>query len=423
MPGDVPVAKLPRRLTAASVRRRLPGARPALRPGTHAWERFFWLWDAYIAAVTVVTVVFIQLEGRGAHPWPPARHLAGVLVAGLLAWYVAYGRRHMRGLPPAWPHRLGYQAGVFALFSCAVLLNGATEIYILALVPQAFMIWPLLGAVVVLVLLYGTALTAALLRDQSLPGLAQMLPGIALGLGTMLLLSVVLSVYIGRIARQSYERAELIEQLAATRAEVARLSHEAGVAAERQRLAGDIHDTVAQGLSSVVMLVQAAEAELEHDRAAAAAHLALAVRTARENLVETRALVAALTPADLAGASLPDALGRLAARAGQPTTVGLDGTPRPLPIAMEVVLLRAAQESLTNVAKHAMAGQARVGIRYEADTVTLTVADDGCGFTRDTGGAGFGLAAMRHRVEQVGGTVTVDSTPGAGTTVRVRVPA
>jgi signal transduction histidine kinase len=102
-----------------------------------------------------------------------------------------------------------------------------------------------------------------------------------------------------------------------------------------------------------------------------------------------------------------------------------DGTARPLGTSVDVVLLRAAQESLTNVRKHAGASSASVRLAYRADAVVLTITDDGAGFAAGNGhghGGGYGLTAMRGRVEQVAGRLAVESTPGAGTTVRVEVP-
>ncbi len=135
-----------------------------------------------------------------------------------------------------------------------------------------------------------------------------------------LVFSVAVGTWIIRIIEQSQERAELIAELDASRHEVSRLSAAHGALAERERMAREIHDTLAQGFTSLLMLVQAVEAELDHDVAQARRHLALMDETARQNLAEARALVAGGAPADLAGASLPDALRRLAARQRRPST-------------------------------------------------------------------------------------------------------
>jgi signal transduction histidine kinase len=228
---------------------------------------------------------------------------------------------------------------------------------------------------------------------------------------------------VSRIIEQSAERAGIIDQLEATRAELAAAQHEAGRLAERQRLAADIHDTLAQGFTSVLMLIQAAQADLDGSHPRAGRHLDLAARAARENLAEARALVAGLPPAQLDGGTLPDALRRLSQAPGVDASFGLSGTPRTLPTATEVVLLRVCQEALANVRKHARAQRATVELGYDPDTVRLDVSDDGAGFDLDRVSGGYGLHGMRTRVAEAGGTLTVHSSPGAGTRVSAMVPA
>jgi DNA-binding NarL/FixJ family response regulator len=187
-------------------------------------------------------------------------------------------------------------------------------------------------------------------------------------------LALLLGLWIARIIAQSRQRAELIGQLAAARAELAELSREAGVMAERERLAHEIHDTLTQGYASVLLLLEAAGTELDTDPEAARGHLNRARDTARENLAEARALVGALTPPDLTRTSLPGALRRLVERAGAqpgpPAGLTATGTPRGLPTGHEVALLRMAQESLTNVRRHAAASRVDVSLAYHDDRVT-----------------------------------------------------
>jgi signal transduction histidine kinase len=143
----------------------------------------------------------------------------------------------------------------------------------------------------------------------------------------------------------------------------------------------------------------------------------------RENLAEARALLAELHPAQLEGGTLPDALRRLSQAPGVGAGFGLSGTPRPLPMATEVVLLRVCQEALTNVRKHAAAQSATVRLGYDLEAVRLEVSDDGTGFDPDQVSGGYGLRGMRTRVAEAGGTLMVCSSPGAGTRVNVVVPA
>ncbi|HEY7146145.1 MAG TPA: sensor histidine kinase, partial [Streptosporangiaceae bacterium] len=224
----------------------------------------------------------------------------------------------------------------------------------------------------------------------------------------------------------SAERRQLIEQLEATRASLADAARQAGALAERARLASDIHDTIAQGLTSVLMLIQAADSAIPAAPARAKEHLALAAGAARDSLVEARGLVAGLTPAQLAAGTIDDALRRLASQAGGglPGGAGFEvrGTPRPLQTATEVVLLRVCQEALANVARHAGATRASVCLDYADGEVALEIGDDGTGFDPAAGTGGYGLRGMRSRAEQAGGWLAVRTAAGRGTTVRVAVP-
>ena len=240
------------------------------------------------------------------------------------------------------------------------------------------------------------------------------------------LFSLLLGVWISRIVDQSVVRAELIEELRATRTELSEAEHARGVMAERERMAREIHDTLAQGFTSIVMLSQAAAAGMAKDPVRAAEQLGQIEDVARENLAEARALVAASAPVGLADSTLPDAVRRLTGRFAAETGIAVD-----LEIAeaatlltrdQEVVLLRAVQESLTNVRRHA--GARRVGVRLlvGGEGARVEVRDDGVGFAVDAEVSGYGLTGMRGRVEEVGGAMDVASSPGAGTRVTVLVP-
>ncbi|TFV55606.1 sensor histidine kinase [Geodermatophilus sp. DF01-2] len=248
-----------------------------------------------------------------------------------------------------------------------------------------------------------------------------------LSAGVGMLFSIALGVWVSRVLEQSRQRAELIDQLERTRAELAAAERERGVLAERERLAREVHDTLAQGYTSIVVLAQTAAAQLAADPAAARDRLALIEEVARDNLAEARAVVAAFQPVALDDATLVEALEQLASRFGRETglpvrvdTAALGEGPA-LRRDEEIVLLRGAQEALTNVRRHASASAVVVRLARVAGQVSVHVADDGVGF--DVAAArGAGLAGLRGRVEQVGGSVDVSSAPGAGTSVTVRVP-
>jgi signal transduction histidine kinase len=234
--------------------------------------------------------------------------------------------------------------------------------------------------------------------------------------------------YMGTIVRQSRERQRLIEQLQATRAELAAAERQAGTLAERQRLARDLHDTLTQGFASIVLLLEAAEESLALRRPVDR-HIRQALRSARDNLAESRRVVWALRPWPLAEQPLPQALqeltGRLAEETGLQAETVVTGTVRPLGGQVEEALLRVAQEALANVRKHAAASRVTVTVSYLDDAVTLDVYDDGVGFDRAAAvaaGGGLGLAAMRERVTALGGGLVTESAPGEGTTIAVEVP-
>ena len=224
-------------------------------------------------------------------------------------------------------------------------------------------------------------------------------------------------------------------------------AREAGVFDERQRMAGEIHDTLAQGLTGIVTQLQAAE-QAATDPAGWRRHFDAATRLAREGLSEARRSVHALRPEPLETARLSEALtdvaGRWAALHGIAAQVTTTGTARPLPPEAELALLRAAQEALANVARHAQASRVGLTVSYMENEVALDVRDDGKGFDpaqlgvreleyargggerrREAGGegCGFGLIAMRQRIESLSGTLQVESEPGGGTAISACVPA
>ncbi len=214
------------------------------------------------------------------------------------------------------------------------------------------------------------------------------------------------------------------EELERTRRELEQASRQAGVLEERQRLAREIHDTLAQGFASIVVQLEAAEMASENETSATR-YLEQARNAAREGLSEARRMVWALRPEILENTSLPEALQRLMRRWQQESGVSaqftLTGEPRPLHPELEVGLLRIAQEALANVRKHAKARHATLTLSYLGDMVLMDVQDDGVGLQAPTSGS-FGLRSMRERVEALGGQMTVESEPGLGTTLAFGLP-
>ncbi|USX54418.1 sensor histidine kinase [Lentzea sp. HUAS12] len=232
--------------------------------------------------------------------------------------------------------------------------------------------------------------------------------------------------------RESEQRRRLIEELTATRADLAEAQHTAGVLAERERLAHEIHDTLAQGLSSIQLLLRAAERSLPDDSGNAARHVGQARQAAADNLAEARRFVAALTPPALDGTTLAGALERLCATTGTrhrlTARFRLTGDPTPLPTTHEVALLRIAQAAVANTVRHAEATTVEITLSHLGDEIALDVVDDGTGFdpealpASDPGEGGVGLEAMRTRARTLGGSLTVESSPGHGTALTARLP-
>jgi len=206
-------------------------------------------------------------------------------------------------------------------------------------------------------------------------------------------------------------------------------AREAGVHDERRRLAREIHDTLAQGLTGIVTQLQAAEQAASRSSDGSAGwrhHVDAATRLARESLTEARRSVDALRPEPLEGCRLSEAVADVAERwsamNGIPVQVTTTGTVRPMQPEAEFALLRAAQEALANVARHAHASRVGLTISYMENEVALDVRDDGAGFDPALSDRGFGLVAMRQRIADLSGTLQVESEPGGGTAVSACVP-
>jgi signal transduction histidine kinase len=242
---------------------------------------------------------------------------------------------------------------------------------------------------------------------------------------------------IADLAQANQRLEEMIAENTGLQAQLLTQAREAGAGDERQRMAREIHDTLAQGLTGIVTQLEAAQQttrDAERER-----RISNAKRLARDSLAEARRSVQALRPQALENSKLPDALAgevaRWSATSGVAGEVSTTGEARVLHPEVEVTLLRVAQEALANVAKHARASRAGVTLSYMEDVVTLDVRDDGAGFDpiqtppraagpdRIQAEGGFGLIAMRQRVSRLAGQLEIESEPGAGTAVSASLPA
>ena len=236
--------------------------------------------------------------------------------------------------------------------------------------------------------------------------------------------SIALGLWISHIFDLSAERLHLVDELRAAEGNVAALHREAGMVSERERLSRELHDTLAQGLTGLVMIAQGARRDLDAGNVGRARNaLELLEENAREALIETRSLVASGAAVEVPGGIVP-ALHRLSERFERETGVTVTATADDLPPldrGTEVVLLRCAQEALANIRKHASATSASVEVRGTTAQIELRVTDDGVGFASDATESGFGFAYAQNSESVVDGVLTVDSA-ATGTTLTVRVP-
>ena len=369
------------------------------------------------------------LPASGERFWPEGASVLGLVAASVL--WVLFGHTlplKRRTLRPV-------SAALFfvGLLTLCVTLMTYSEIFLVFTIAgffHAYLLrpWPLgvLGVLATSVALNGSVMRVW--ADPTPDMLAEFLLIVtvqtaAIGVGILLT---------ARSEPEERKREELVERLEAALHENAGLhaqlvaqARESGAQDERQRLAGEIHDTLAQGLAGIITQLQAAERS-PSVQGETEEHVVRALRLARTSLTEARRSVKALAPQELGRAHLPDALRTLTARwsadHGISAQVEVTGTREPLSPAIEVSLFRVAQESLTNVAKHAEASRVGVTLSYAGAEVLLDVRDDGRGFANGAG-TGFGLTSMRQRIRGVGGHVEVQSAPGEGTSVSARVPA
>jgi signal transduction histidine kinase len=403
-------------------------ARPRATVGapSDVWVRTLPLWHVW----NVGTIVVASAGAMTSWPMSGTRTLAAVgLVGVMLGLYAAVFLRHPRLWGWWLPWAVPYAAAIMVCFGALLQLNPYFAYLEFSLYPQLFFLLyarrravavGAFGLVLAMTLgelsLYGWRLADAgphLLPDYLQVGFA-----------------FVMSLWIGAMATQSAERRQLIGELERTRHDLAAAEREAGVLEERSRLAREIHDTLAQGFASIVAHMEAASASRGQDEERVARHIREAEEVARQSLAEARGLAWALRPDALASGGLPAAIERAVAAAlpdDRPASrFTVTGPVRQLHPEVEVTILRAAQESLTNVRRHAGANVVDVTLTYFDDGISLDVADDGRGFDPAAAGGGpaggLGLAGMRERAEALGGSLAVESSPGVGTTVAVHVP-
>ncbi|MFD0688485.1 sensor histidine kinase [Actinomadura fibrosa] len=235
---------------------------------------------------------------------------------------------------------------------------------------------------------------------------------------------VLLGLAAHRFVQLSGERARrLAAELAEARARLAEAQRRQGASDERERIAREIHDTLAQGFASIIVLAEAARAGLGEDPGRSERQLLSIERTARENFAEARVLVGSAPQGAPVAGAIAETLRRTLDRFAEDTglTVSADLADVRCDQRTRIALLRCVQESLANVRKHADASTVGVVLERHPHGVELEITDDGRGFVV-ADSRGFGLDGMRGRLAELGGELTVTSAPGAGTRVLAVIP-
>ncbi|GAA4846667.1 sensor histidine kinase [Kitasatospora terrestris] len=409
-------------------------------------------------------------------------HLHSALTPWVIGLSIALGITHLRGRAerrPAW------LAVLLALWVVLVLMAPSFAWCAIPLLYTVLRALPAKAAIALVSVLTALVVVAELRLADSFDPTLPLLPPAVAALATAVFL---------HMERQGARQRALIIDLISTRRELAATERREGALAERERLAVEIHDSLAQGLSSQQMLLQAADRTWENDPGTARTHVRTANSIAARNLAEARRFVHDLAPADLADLGTLDAALRAlaereAAESGLPVRFHLDGTPVPMPTTAEAALLRIAQGALANIREHSDASAAAITLSYLGDQAVLDVVDDGRGFSPDQtsgsptssssaardlrhrGGSGrsprfsgssrsarssgrsddsldpsdsgsngpdgrraptrarreqnsrgHGLPAMRARLRQLGGSLTIESVQGEGTVVSASIP-
>ena len=389
------------------------------------WEKWEWLWTAIFYTTVLASFGLMLRDGnRTAQVW-----VAGLLTAIMLFWH-GLGFRLAYTNMASWDERAVARfiiiVGDIILWFVLVNISVAYYLALFGLFGQVFRQLPIRYAATAAILLT----TATIFEQLAGTGESFTLTNPTIWLFFFMgLAAILLGIWVWAIIEQSTRRRQLIEQLEAAQAKLAAAERREGVLEERQRLAREIHDTLAQGFTSIVLHLEAAEQALTDDPERLQKHLDLARSTARTSLDQARRVVQDLKPDVLEQQSLPGAIERTAARwreaSGLQLTTHITGQPLPLHPNVEVTLLRATEEALNNVRKHARATAVQLTLSYMDDVVSLDVQDDGVGLERaepSSLSGGYGLQAMRERAAQSGGVVTIESDPGEGTTVVLTIP-
>ena len=389
------------------------------------WVR---VWAIVQGAALVIGLYAMVTGSMAAYPRLGPPGYSWSVFAAVVLYHVVGVRFYDRLLSRRWVTALFVPLG-WALIVATLRINGVFALLVFGAIIQGFLFLSFTWAIGTLTLVTGL-LVALVSQQDHYRSSSLALARVAVILALAVMVATVMA-YIHRANRDAATRARLLEELEAAQRDLAERARLAGIQDERQRLARDIHDTLAQGFTSVIKHLEAIELSFAADGAsdstarAALPHLGHAQAVSRESLAEIRRLVWALRPAALDESTLPAAVRRIVAQWSDANaivaTCDIQALPGLSPDA-EVTLLRAVQETLSNVARHAFAKHVSVALTRVDSLLMLTIEDDGRGFDAESSATGTGLSGLRARVRPLGGHLLVESTAGKGTSVTVALP-
>ena len=339
----------------------------------HTWEQWDWVWHAIAGTLMVLNVLIaVNNDLRRAS-------IQAVIVVSILlgVWYLPFlwlsfsNWIKLRNFIPLYLG-LGWMIWLALVYMHPPAMMLAAFFY-----PQVFLRLPFRWALAGAVLLTGASYWAAFIVG----GPTAALPAYLFYGGLLIATQIILSVFIYSLISQSNQRYKLLQELQLTRNELARVEREAGTMAERQRMAREIHDTLAQDFTSIIMHLTAAQL---NEPSRQIIHLQQAEQTAREGLAEARRIVWAMRPGQLEHASFVESIEQLASRFSLNNSIAVKttvtGLAVPLDPVIEAELFRITQEALQNIKKHSRAQNVKITLSYMHDLIALDILDDGIGF-------------------------------------------
>lgn len=379
------------------------------------WEQWDWVWHLSSYTTLGLSVIIALRRGLLDESLP----LFLTLSALVALWYLPFVATPATSWWDAPRRSLLYFLVGFILWGLLIALNVGSLILVAMFNPMIFTRFPIRWAIGIM-----ASLTVGILLLYLLLYPTENWFVVVMGVLGLLVIASMMGYFISALVIQSMERRRLLDELTQTRASLLKAEREAGVLAERQRLSRDIHDTLAQQFTSIIMHLSAARLG---DGTALQSHLQQVEQAAREGLEESRRIIWDMRPEQLEDGTLVESIEGVVARWSAENKIRVEtavtGTTRPLDDSIETALLRITQEALHNIKKHAEAQAVNITLSYMPGLLAFDIADNGKGFDASIqNGRGFGLNTMRERAEEHGGSLTIESELGKGTAVAVSLP-